>query len=131
MSAPTRGSQTAAALTGLLGLGQLWWTNGSERTAATALVLAPLSLFAAAALARFNCLESRLAVVLVVTAPLALTTLALTIGLPGQPRHAFGVAALVGLVLPFCVLVAIDVDRRTRSRRARSTGPHAEDPYAR
>ena len=131
MAAPTRGSWAAAALTATLGLGQAWWAVGGDRASTTALVLAPLSLLAAAALARVNCLETRLAVVLVATAPLLLTTLALTIGLPGQARQVFDAASLAGLVLPFAVLVAIDADRRIRTRRARSTGSDDDDPYAR
>ncbi|MBM7517790.1 hypothetical protein [Nocardioides nitrophenolicus] len=125
MSAPTRGSRTAAALTALLGVGQLGWAIGGERASTTALVLAPLSLLAAAALLRVNCLESRLAVVLVVSAPLLLTLLALSIGLPGQPRHAFDAATVVGLALPAAVLVAIDADRRARSARSPKQAPYA------
>ncbi|GAA4084770.1 hypothetical protein ACFFOS_23480 [Nocardioides kongjuensis] len=129
MGAHTRGSWTAAVLTALLGVGQLGWAVGGDRATTTALVLAPLSLLAAAALARVNCLESRLAVVLVATAPILLTALALTIGLPGQSRQVFDAAALAGLVVPFGVLVAIDADRRIRTRRARTTGSRDDDPW--
>jgi hypothetical protein len=131
MGAHTRGSWTAAVLTALLGAGQAGWAIGGDRATTTALVLAPLSLLAAAALARVNCLETRLAVVIVATAPILLTALALTIGLPGQARQVLDAAAVAGLVLPFAVLVAIDTDRRIRTRRARSAGSHDDDPYAR
>jgi hypothetical protein len=130
MGAHTRGSWTAVVLTALLGMGQVGWALGGDRSSTTALVLAPLSLLAAAALARVNCLESRLAVVLVVTAPLLLTTLALTIGLPGQERQVLDAASLAGLAVPVAVLVAIDVDRRIRTRRARSTGSFDDEPGA-
>lgn len=131
MGAPTRGSWTAATLTAAFGLGQAWWALGGDHVATSALVLAPLSLLAAAALARVNCLETRLAVVLVVGAPLLLTALALTIGLPGQPRHDLDPAALVGMAVPLAVLVAIDADRRIRTHRARVAGARDDDPYAR
>lgn len=131
MSAPTTGSRTAAALTGALGAYQLWWASGGTHASVTAAVLAPLSLFAALALARRNCMEARLASVLVVTAPLLLTILSLSIGLPGQPRHPFGAAALVGLLVPFAVLVAVDADRRRRTRRVGSAVLSTGSPYAR
>lgn len=131
MDPHTRGTWTAAVLTALVGADQAVWAVADDRASTTALVLAPLTLLAAAALARANCLETRLAVVLVAIAPILLTMLALTIGLPGQSRQAFDAAALAGLVLPFTVLVAIDADRRFRARRASPAGPHGDSPYAR
>ena len=132
MSAHTQGSRTAAALTTLLGLIQLWWAGGLEgHASASAALLGPLSLLAAITLARANVLETRLGVVIVVAGQLGLTALALSIGLPGQPRHGLDARALLGLVVPFTVLVAIDVDRRMRTRRARSDGFGEGSPYAR
>ncbi len=119
MSTPTSGSWTAAAVTAALGICQAGWAiSGDHTSLSSALVLAPLSLLAAAGLARVNCLEARLAVVLVVAAPLLMTALALTVGLPGQPRHVVDLTSLVALTAPIVVLVAIDVDRRLRARLA-------------
>lgn len=133
MSAPTAASRAAAALTGLLGLLQLAWAVGLGigHSSTTGALLGPLSLVTAAALAWINCLESRLAVVLVSAAQLGLTLLSLTIGLPGQARHAFDLRSLAEVVLPFAVLVAIDADRRVRTRRQRSGGTTDGSPYAR
>ena len=132
MSAATRSSRTAAALAAVLAVCQLGWVVVGDRPSATAAVLGPLTLLAAVALARFNCLEARLAVVLAAVAPLLLTTLSATIGLPGQHRHASPAGLLIGWVLPFAVLVAIDADRHARTRRtARSTGAPLPGPYAR
>ncbi|WP_436701129.1 hypothetical protein [Nocardioides sp. BYT-33-1] len=131
MSPPTTASRSAAALTGVLGACQLWSASGGTHASMTAAVLAPLTLFAAFALARRNCLEARLASVLAVTAPLLLTILSISIGLPGQSRHPFGAAALVGLLVPFAVLVAVDADRRRRTRRVGSAVLSAGSPYAR
>ncbi|AIY19424.1 hypothetical protein GUY44_03765 [Pimelobacter simplex] len=132
MSTSTGASRTAAALAGLLGLVQLVWAVGlGGPGSTTGALLGPLTLVAAAALARISCLETRLAVVLLSGAQLGLTVLSLTIGLPGQARHAFDLRSLAGLALPLAVLVAIDVDRRLRTRRSRSDGTTDGSPYAR
>ncbi|KRC53559.1 MULTISPECIES: hypothetical protein [unclassified Nocardioides] len=128
MSAPTRPSRTAAALAAGLALCQFGFVLTGDHPSMTAGVLAPLTLLAALALFRVNCLETRLAVVAAAAAPLLLTSLSATIGLPGQHPHTSVGGVLVGWVLPFAVLVAIDADRRARTRR---TAPPLTHPYAR
>ncbi|TNM38280.1 hypothetical protein FHP29_13420 [Nocardioides albidus] len=128
MGARTPASWTAVALTAVLGLCQVYWALGEGSSSAG--LMAPFSLLAALALARADCLEARLGVVVVAAAPLLLTALALTIGLPGQPRQPVGAGAVLGLAVPVAVLVALGLDRRERAR-ARPAGPAPRSPYAR
>lgn len=124
----TPGWRVATLLMTLLGLCQLWWAGAlGDRTSVSAAVLGPLSLLTALALARVNALETRLAVVVVASAQLSLTVLALSIGLPGQARHDLDGRTATALVVAVGVLVAVHVDRRERARTVR-TGPA---PYAR
>lgn len=126
--AHTGGWRVATLLMTLLGLCQLWWAGGlGDRTSVSAAVLGPLSLLSALALSRVNALETRLPVVVVAAAQLSLTLLALTIGLPGQGRHALDGRTVVALAVAVGVLVAIDADRRARARSVRA----APAPYAR
>lgn len=133
MAAHTRPSRATVVVTACLALLQAWWAWGSDGGGATtAAVMAPMSLVAAIALARVNCLETRLSVVLVAFAQLGLIGLALLLGLPGQARHPFDGHAVAALVLPFAVLVLIDLDRQARrSSGAGSTDPEETSPYAR
>lgn len=125
-------SYAAAVLTGVLGLTQLWWASGlGAHASATGALLGPLSLVAAVALGRISCFETRLAAVVVAAAQLLLTVLALSIGLPGQPRQPIGVRTTTGLLLPAAILVALELDRRRRTRRARSGTGTEDSPYAR
>lgn len=128
MGRHTPGWRAAVLLMALLGLCQLWWAGGlGDHTSVSAAVLGPLSLLTALGLSRANCLETRLPVVVVAAAQLCLTLLALTIGLPGQDRHALDGRTLVALVVAAGVLVAIDADRRARARSVGTTPA----PYAR
>ncbi|HWJ11320.1 MAG TPA: hypothetical protein VNS46_18205 [Nocardioides sp.] len=123
--------RVATLLMALLGLCQLWWARGlGDHTSVSSAVLAPLSLLSALALSRANVLETRLPVVVTAAAQIGVTTLALTVGLPGQDRHVLDVPTSVALVVAFGVLVAIDADRRARTS-ARAASAATGSPYAR
>ncbi|HVK27717.1 MAG TPA: hypothetical protein VM575_05215 [Nocardioides sp.] len=124
----TGGWRVATLLMTLLGLCQLWWASGlGDRTSVSAMIFAPLSLLSALALSRANCLETRLPVVACAASQLLVTTLALTVGLPGQSRHPVDVPTASALLIVLGVLLAIDADRRARARSAGATSA----PYAR
>jgi hypothetical protein len=133
MATHTWPSRASVVMTAVLALLQAWWAWGADGDAAsTSAVLAPISLVAAVALARVNCLETRLPVVVVAFAQLGLIGLALLLGLPGQPRHELDAQAVAALVVPLAILVLIDLDRHARrARRAGSPAPEQSSPYAR
>lgn len=121
----------------VLALLQTWWAWGDAELSTSSTTLAPFTVLAALALASLNCLEARLAIVLVATAQLGLITLALTLGLPGEVRHPLDLQAAAAVVVPTSVLVLVELDRRARrTLRARRGGPghpfpEAVPPYAR
>ena len=132
MKRPTIPAAVAALLAVLLGICQVRWAIDGTHSSATAAVLAPLTILAGLALLRLNCLETRLSVILLVGAQLGLSLLALTVGLPGQPRHPVGVAAVTGAVLPLLALAVLAMERRRRhARRALCSGRAPTAPYAR
>lgn len=131
MARQTWASRGAVALLAVLAVLQLWWAGWSHGgpVFSTGSVLFPITLVAGALLARINRFETRLVVVLVCLAQLAVTALSLLIGLPGQPRAALDEEALEALLLPAVVLGLLVVDRRVR--RPASPGAGRRDPYAR
>lgn len=130
-----------AALIALATL-QLWWgREAPDEGLSIARALFPITLIATLVLARANCFESRLAVVLACGGQATITSLDLLFGLPGQPRDALDAASLAALLLPLLGIALVGLDwevrhtqdgrRRHHDDRAPSTGANGAAPYAR
>lgn len=130
MSEHTRASSSAAGLTAALGLLQTWWAWAGPENSLSLAVLGSASLATATALCWANRLETRLPVVLAAFAQIGLTVLATGPGLPGQDREPLDVTSSTALGLALAVLVGIELDRRARRHRDRSTALREAAPGA-
>lgn len=125
-----------------LALLQLWLADrAQDDDLSIERMLFPITLIAVLVLARANCFESRLAVVLACSGQMVVAGLALLVGLPGQQRVSPDPASVAALLLPLAAVALVGLDWEVRHLWRGPHGPFADrapgavradrSPYAR
>lgn len=112
-------SRGAAVAGGLLALQQVSWATLRAEDGAvmgTAVILASLTLLAAASLGRVNLFETRVALGLVTSVQLGLALLAVGVGFPGRERDPVTTSVVVFVLISVATLTLLLLDNRHRAR---------------